>query len=294
MKNKKDKLWEKGYFAETLGSKDMDEKMRTFDMKHDEEMNFNCKRCNKKISAHNNDWHNGMCDECFNKQYYPENSSENPFSEKNSMGECRSCKEKFSGKNINKHITKCLENYEGEIEAFLLKAFEGPFWVYFSVPKDKKLIEVDRFLRELWLECCGHLSAFYIGSLTYQSYNELDEERNMNFLIKDVIKEHEKFRYEYDFGTTTEIDLKCISSIKTNSKEISILARNNILDFRCDECNEKAQDVCVQCIWEGNGFLCKACMKKHKCEEPSFLPIVNSPRIGMCGFTGKECKLLNK
>jgi len=119
-------------------------------------------------------------------------------------------------------------------------------------------------------------------------------ERNMNFLIKDVIKEHEKFRYEYDFGTTTKIDLKCISSIKTNSKEISILARNNILDFRCDECNEKAQDVCVQCIWEGNGFLCKACMKKHKCEEPSFLPIVNSPRIGMCGFTGKECKLLNK
>jgi DNA-directed RNA polymerase subunit RPC12/RpoP len=36
-------------------------------MKHDEEMNYSCKNCKKKISAHNNDWHGGMCDECFNK-----------------------------------------------------------------------------------------------------------------------------------------------------------------------------------------------------------------------------------
>ena len=36
-------------------------------MKHDEEMNFNCKKCKKKISAHNNDWHGGMCDECFDE-----------------------------------------------------------------------------------------------------------------------------------------------------------------------------------------------------------------------------------
>ena len=39
-------------------------------MKHDEEMNYNCKKCNKKISAHNKDWHDGMCDDCFNKKYY--------------------------------------------------------------------------------------------------------------------------------------------------------------------------------------------------------------------------------
>ena len=31
-----DDLWEKGYFAETMSSKDKEEKMRTFHMKHDE------------------------------------------------------------------------------------------------------------------------------------------------------------------------------------------------------------------------------------------------------------------
>jgi len=65
-----DGFWEEGYFAETMSSADMKEKMRTFHMKHDEEMDYNCKKCNKKISAHNKDWHNSMCDNCFDKKFY--------------------------------------------------------------------------------------------------------------------------------------------------------------------------------------------------------------------------------
>ena len=63
-------LWEDGAFMETLGSQDIKEKMKTFHKKHDEDMNYNCKKCNNKISIHNKDWHNGMCDECFNKEYH--------------------------------------------------------------------------------------------------------------------------------------------------------------------------------------------------------------------------------
>lgn len=70
IENKDENLWEEGYFAETMGPKDIKERMRTFHMKHDEEMNYNCKKCNEKISAHNKDWHDGMCDNCFDKQYH--------------------------------------------------------------------------------------------------------------------------------------------------------------------------------------------------------------------------------
>ena len=70
VETKKDDLWEEGYFAETMGPKDIKERMRTFHMKHDEEMNYNCKKCNKKISAHNKDWHDGMCDDCFDETHY--------------------------------------------------------------------------------------------------------------------------------------------------------------------------------------------------------------------------------
>lgn len=69
---KDDSIWAEGCFAEKVSSSEMKKKMRTFHMRHDEEMNFNCKKCNKKISAHNKDWHDGMCDECFNKAYFPE------------------------------------------------------------------------------------------------------------------------------------------------------------------------------------------------------------------------------
>jgi len=63
-------LWEEGCFAETINPADIEEKKRTIHMKHDEEMNYNCKNCDKIISAHNKDWHAGMCDECFNKTHH--------------------------------------------------------------------------------------------------------------------------------------------------------------------------------------------------------------------------------
>ena len=72
MTGREDEFWEKGSFAETVGSDDMKKKMRTFGMKHDEEMNFACNKCKKNISAHNNDWHGGMCDDCFNATHFPE------------------------------------------------------------------------------------------------------------------------------------------------------------------------------------------------------------------------------
>ncbi len=63
---KEEDFWSAGSFTETIGPESK-AKMRTFHMKHNEEMNYNCKQCNVKISAHNKDWHAGMCDKCFDK-----------------------------------------------------------------------------------------------------------------------------------------------------------------------------------------------------------------------------------
>ncbi len=68
--NNENELWEDGAFTETLGPQDIKERMKTFHKKHNEEMNYNCKKCKSKISAHNKDWHNGMCDKCFDKEYF--------------------------------------------------------------------------------------------------------------------------------------------------------------------------------------------------------------------------------
>ena len=54
-----------GGFIETISPEEMEIKKKSIHMGHDEDVNYNCKKCNKKISLHNKDWHGGMCDECF-------------------------------------------------------------------------------------------------------------------------------------------------------------------------------------------------------------------------------------
>ena len=64
-----DEFWEEGAFVEGVGP-ESDAKMRTFHMKHDEEMNYKCQECSAIMSAHNRDWHNGRCDHCFDKEVH--------------------------------------------------------------------------------------------------------------------------------------------------------------------------------------------------------------------------------
>lgn len=68
--NKGESIWSCGEFAETMGGKEAEEKLKTFHKKHDEDVNYGCKKCGKKISAHNRDWHDRMCDDCFHKTHF--------------------------------------------------------------------------------------------------------------------------------------------------------------------------------------------------------------------------------
>ena len=68
--NDKDQFWEEEVFIESLSSEDMKNKMNSFHMKNNEDVNYNCKECNKKISLHNKDWHNCLCDDCFDRMSY--------------------------------------------------------------------------------------------------------------------------------------------------------------------------------------------------------------------------------
>ena len=69
-KNEGDEFWSEGSFSESLSPEGLKEKLKTFHRRHDEDVNYNCKRCNGKISDHNRDWHMGMCDGCFNREFH--------------------------------------------------------------------------------------------------------------------------------------------------------------------------------------------------------------------------------
>lgn len=193
---------------------------------------------------------------------------------------------------MTRHLRSCKERLEGlkkedtGEDIFLLRAGAGPFWVYFEVSAKATLENVDSFLRDIWLECCGHLSLFTIGDVRYASspQNEFDD-KSMRVMLKNVLSPGMSFVHEYDFGTTTTLGLKCVSVRNgRHVKGIAVLARNDLPKFECSICKSPAKKICTECDREG--LLCAGCAKKHECGEDMLLPVVNSPRMGMCGFTG--------
>ena len=165
----------------------------------------------------------------------------------------------------------------------------GPYWLHLEVRADATLATLDAFLRNIWLECCGHMSQFCIDGEDYVSSaaRELGA-RAMNVTLEKVFYPGMTCTYEYDFGTTTELRLRVVAErIGERQKEaVQVLARNNAPVLPCDACGKEATHVCTQCIYDDQGWLCDACMSEHECGEEMLLPVVNSPRVGMCGYEG--------
>jgi hypothetical protein len=167
------------------------------------------------------------------------------------------------------------------------------YWMHLEVTASSTLATLDQFLRKTWLECCGHLSAFEIEGMHYAidagMYDDWDVgEKSMRVRLDKVLIPGLTCTYEYDFGTTTELKLKVISERQGASKgnAIQVLARNVPPTILCEECGKPATEVCSQCIFDGRGWLCDACAEEHECGEEMLLPVVNSPRVGMCAYTG--------
>ncbi|WP_425060432.1 hypothetical protein [Sporomusa carbonis] len=156
---------------------------------------------------------------------------------------------------------------------------------------------MDKFLRDIWLECCGHLSSFRIDGVLYDAEPQASmgwgvlPTKSMNCKLKSVLKEGMLFEYEYDFGSTTALAIKVFDYREGSWKkdEITIMSRNKPIERLCDECGEKvATVVCAECIYEGKGFLCDDCRDNHACGEEMFMRIANSPRCGVCAYEGSS------
>ena len=146
----------------------------------------------------------------------------------------------------------------------------------------KNLSTVDDFLRKIWLECCGHLSAF--RSPKRSAYGEIAASKKLYNFIKG-----DKILHEYDFGTTTESLITIIGNTKRKPQKenVRLLARNVPLEIKCWTCAAPAQYICTECVYDyRNPFYCDKCIKKHE-HDDMLLPVTNSPRMGQCGYEGE-------
>ncbi len=219
-----------------------------------------------------------------------------------SKGICQFCHGVFSKGTMTRHLQSCAQRTNAvtttnqkstkktSMVHLLVEGREQPqYWMHLEIPADATLQTLDNFLRRTWLECCGHMSKFEIAGDSYASYPDPEfGDKSLRAKIGTLLSPGEQFFHEYDFGTTTELRLKVIAEREggATGKSIQVLARNEPPVIPCEKCGKPATEVCAECIYEDGGWLCDTCAEEHECGEEMLLPVVNSPRVGMCGYTG--------
>lgn len=202
-----------------------------------------------------------------------------------SYGVCQVCGSRTSKAAMTAHLRRCLSTEAGADSSqallFRVQAAGSPmFWLDCAAPPGTKLKDLDNLLRRTWVECCGHLSEFYGSGRRKIS---------MRTTLEQVLGAGgRRLDYEYDFGSTTALVITLSGAIPAGSGQgVRVVARNEAPIWPCHECGEPATMICAECMYEGSGFRCAKHAKKHRCGEEALLPVVNSPRMGVCGYTGE-------
>ena len=222
-------------------------------------------------------------------------------------GKCKYCGKEYTISYMNRHLSACKEWLKqldaekgsrrcGYFQLAVYSKYNRDYWLFIEIQETATLKDIDSFLRDIWLECCGHLSAFNINGISYDAVPVEDvfwggPSKSMNYKLKSLLKKGMVIGYEYDFGSTIELMIAVVNyRIGHWKKEkLTILSRNNPPALICDECGEKpAVAICTQCVWDGAGLLCEECSKTHACGEDMLLPVCNSPRMGVCGYLGSD------
>ena len=218
---------------------------------------------------------------------------------KQSRGKCEYCGREFAKGGMLRHLSSCRQRKEfiavsgqtrdsrvGLVHLRVSDAWNSDFWLDLEMEGSATLRDLDQYLRFVWLECCGHLSMFTTGG-----WGE-DDEISIETRVDTVLQPGAELVHIYDFGTSSETQVRSVSirdGSPTTPHPIALMARNNPPALSCMECEQPAMSICVECIYEdeGKGTLCLRHEKTHPHEDYGDpLPVVNSPRMGMCGYDG--------
>lgn len=221
----------------------------------------------------------------FQFQYALDGTPEAPLARTNS-GTCELCKRQASKAQMTRHVASCAPNHDVQgprtslLQLWIDAGGDPRYWLYAEGRFDATLQHLDAFLHRVWLECCDHMSAFRIGP------HELAMRTKIGLALE---RAGGKFTYDYDFGSTTTLRGQVLSSRdgSPGQRAVRLLARNDPLSWTCEKCSQPATIVSPLCIDSGPSLFCDEHARQHPCaEEQVYLPVVNSPRMGVCGYTG--------
>jgi hypothetical protein len=235
-------------------------------------------------------------------------------------GKCHFCGETFAKASIHRHLATHLKEKAATGNpgsSFFVKVEPHkkmdtfPYFLSLWIDGETQMDEFDSFLRKIWLECCGHLSGFrrrekysdkkalkettkqlmsegkweeaFELSVEYDDDIEIDMEDDANY----VFEIGEVLDYDYDYGSTTTLTITVIDEypVKADSR-IVLLSRNEPFAIMCKDCGEMPATKVSAYSWNFLVYCNKCAQKQARKKEYYFLPVVNSPRIGVCGYDG--------
>ena len=223
-------------------------------------------------------------------------------------GNCYLCGKYLAKSGVIKHLAAAHTAAGAAVQrCVLLKVEADDYWLYLDMADTASLKSLDDFLRKIWLECCGHMSCFYYLMKNNGWYGGGMQEIGMARKI-NTFRAGDSFLYDYDFGSTTTLKITVMDTGFFRPRQrnaVRLLARNEDYVFECRDCGQPADYVNAECFdYVENPFICEACAEKQRQraengedeDEPDdeqrydpdmLLPIVNSPRMGVCGYEGE-------
>jgi len=235
-------------------------------------------------------------------------------------GTCFLCGGTFARRGLTRHLATCRAKHpsaadvpaERILHLIVEGKYQPDYYLHIEVPATATFGELDSFLRAIWLECCGHLSGFRLAGSSGAAMPDFDldageieamirqaaaglfatspddDNRLFGQQLGQRLQVGSTFEHDYDYGTTTELSLRVMADEQAvpRGAGVYLMARNNPPEIACAECGKPATEVCTECVWDGWGTLCDDCAAEHECGEEMLLPLVNSPRTGMCGYGG--------
>ena len=225
-------------------------------------------------------------------------------------GTCHICTETYTKRGMSRHLSGCLPAVDdGPISHLRITGERrSDYWLHLAVAETTPLSALDRFLRDLWVECCNHLSAFTVDDQRYERPHDdagmggAYRAQSMDVAFGSATASVDSFSYTYDFGSETALDVRVVETgdwpiseleadgTETDYRGVVLLARNQQPDIDCEACGAPATTVCQTCLRDpaAVAWFCESCATAHEdgCDRPRYLPVVNSPRVGVCGYRG--------
>lgn len=210
---------------------------------------------------------------------------------------CRACGFTGTKATMTRHHDTCPQRPLHRVKArdgyrLRITAANSRYWLDVEVSASATLDDLDGFLRGIWLECCGHLSEFSIGP--QEDHDDFDpfrprRKRKQPTLEALGLGAGDRFDYTYDFGSSTELKLtvQAREPVTTTARDtVRLLARNLPPELGCHECGAPARWAHSWEYDDLTGQPTLYCDRHGEQTRDEQLPVVNSPRMGVCAYEG--------